>query len=374
MPLKALAYDNNTFYSSNDILFYDSSDSGNNSSCYNSETPESYSDLSKENQVIVAKFLTSTNFSGNSNKPLNAVQMAAIMGNIQQESGFNPESVNGDKSHKGIIQWSQGRWDNISDPKTDLNNQLAYIKTELDNSYLNSLENFWNISDYSDIDEATFLIARNYEVAISTKDGGSTSWVSDNEAVANIQNWTERKNYARNLYNTYGQTSTCVGMDESQAKSFMETYENSNGEDLYQKYSCSGYVPDEPNATSKNILANCVAVSVYFIQNYTTLDHVALPNGGSVVETLIQHGFTDGGHTPQPYAIFSTNRYGGTAGHTGVVLGIDGDNVIIFEEGCGSKLHKDGDAWAGINTYPMSEATTLYTYAYPPEGSLKGLQ
>jgi hypothetical protein len=371
MPLKAFATDTE-FYSSNDILFYDENSS---SGCYNSGTSESYSTSSIENQKIAAQFLTSTNFSGNGDKPLNAVQMAAIMGNIQQESGFNPEATNG--SFKGIVQWDSGRWGKISEPKTNLDNQLDFIKTELDGGYKKSLGNFWDISDFSDIDEATYLIVRNYEVAI-IGNGGSTNWTNDSDATTNVQDWVKRRDYARNMYNTYGNlagsNTACIGMDISQAESFMETYENSDGNNLYQKYSCSGYGQQETDSTSKNILANCVAVVVYFIQNYTTLDHIALPNGGQVVSTLIQHGFTDGGHTPQPYAVFSTNRYSSSSGHTGIVLGISGDSVIVFEEGCGGKLHKDGNAWAGIKTYPMSEATTLYTYAYPPEGSLKGLR
>ena len=165
-----------------------------------------------------------------------------------------------------------------------------------------------------------------------------------------------------------------TGMSEAQAIGYMNTYENSDGNKLYAAYSCSGYSTSEDPTGSKNKLSNCVAVASYFIQNNTNLEPIALNNGGQVVSQLIEErNFIDGGNKPQPYAIFSTNRYGGESGHTGVVLGIDGNNVIIFEEGCSHKLHKDGDTWVGINTYPMSEATSLYTYAYPPAGSLVGL-
>lgn len=375
MPLNVFAVDED-FYSSNDILFYNSESK--DSVCGNSSSSDSFSTSSVENQNIVAEFLTSTNFVGNNNKPLNAVQMAAIMGNLQAESGISPVSgVANNASHKGIVQWSSpGRWDMITDPKTDLMNQLNFLKTELDGSYKNNVGDFWNISDATDLDKATYLIARNYEVGVKNG-GGSTDWTNNSDATNYIQGWENRKNYAQSMLVNFGNLAgfTCNGMDESQAISYMETYENSDGKDLIGAYTgCSGYSSNEVDYESKNILANCVAVVKYFLQNHVTTDHViGLPNGGQVVGVLIQNGFTDGGNTPKPYAIFSTYRYSSDAGHTGLVLGVTDEYMIVFEEGCNSKLHKDGDDWAGINKYSLSEASSNYTFAYPPEGSLKNL-
>src|SRR5882724_4387760 len=62
-------------------------------------------------------------------------QSAGIVGNLQQESGVNPESVQSGGPGRGIAQWSAGGRFKPSlitgDPKQDLNNQLNYILQEL---------------------------------------------------------------------------------------------------------------------------------------------------------------------------------------------------------------------------------------------------
>ena len=103
-PVKA--YDEQ-FYSSNDILFYNSEDTGTNcSSLINSD--EIYSATIIEKQKAIAEFLTTTNFKHNNNQPLNAVQMAAVLGNLITESQtLDPQSgVADNASHKGIGQWT----------------------------------------------------------------------------------------------------------------------------------------------------------------------------------------------------------------------------------------------------------------------------
>lgn len=91
-------------------------------------------------------------------------------------------------------------------------------------------------------------------------------------------------------------------------------------------------------------LENCVAFVQYFICEYANVC-MGLPNGRDVVSKLISSGkgFTDGGTTPRPYAIFSTTRVTSgtsTGNHTGVILGIDKvrNKVIVGEAGCGSGL------------------------------------
>lgn len=379
-PVKA--YDED-FYSSNDILFYNSEDTGTNcSSLLNSDLV--YSATIIEKQKMIAEFLMSTNFKYNNNKPLNSVQMAALLGNIHTESqSLDPNSgVADNASHKGLGQWtSPGRWDMIAEPKTDINNQLNFIVSELDrDDYGKNVENFWDITEFSDLEEATFLIARNYEVGI--KDGGgSTSWVSSENAKKYIQGWDTRYSYAQDMYEKYGDlkggSSSCKGMTLDQAEAYALKYENSNGLDLYAPTHCYAYdeTPNITDYTSKSILANCVAVIVYFIQNNTTLDHIGLGNGGGVVNNLLASGFTDGGSTPKPYAVFSTYGNGaGPEGHTGLIMGIEGDKVYYFQEGCRAKLSIDGGGYAGIKTESLDKMSDgSYSYAYPPNGVLKDL-
>ena len=176
------------------------------------------------------------------------------------------------------------------------------------------------------------------------------------------------------------------GMTIEQAVAYMNTYENGDGAAALQHgywNDCRGQKDNDGNffyayGSKENAMANCVAVVKDFIVNFmVSHNNVALPPGGGVVRRLVNSAGWELGNTPKPYAVFSTGRYGGCTrsescdGHTGLVLGVEENQIIVFEEGCGRKLHKDGGGWVGVNTYPMSEATSLYIYAYPPEGSLK---
>lgn len=62
-------------------------------------------------------------------------QAAGILGNLQQESGFNPESVQQGGPGRGLAQWSQGgRWqpqDMTGNVQQDMTNQLNFIMQEL---------------------------------------------------------------------------------------------------------------------------------------------------------------------------------------------------------------------------------------------------
>lgn len=373
MPFKAFAVTDTAFYSSNDILFYNSTDTG----CISTTPGPITSPDSKINQESTAKFLTSTSFLGNSNKPLNAIQMAAIMGNIQQESGFNPNGGLGG-SHQGIVQWDSGRWNSITNPKTDLNNQLNFIKTELDGAYKDSLGEFWNASSPDDLSKATYAIARNYEVAISGS--SSTSWTNDTDATNGIQNWTNRKGFAQSAYNDFGDLAgtgynpgpSCGGlvsggMTLEKAQSFMSEYKNLEPKDWPSGTTETLY---DINGTSCSggSLANCVAFSQYFVNRYTTKKYVNTADGRGVVKDLIALGFTDGGHTPKVYSIFS--RSTGSYGHTGVVLGIDAANneMIIGQASCGETL-ADGTKAVKVSLSDFSSG--IYTYAYT-DSVLKG--
>lgn len=69
------------------------------------------------------------------NNGFTSAQSAGIVGNLIQESGVNPESVQQDGPGRGIAQWSLGgRWIPslaTGNPSTDLANQEQYILDEL---------------------------------------------------------------------------------------------------------------------------------------------------------------------------------------------------------------------------------------------------
>ncbi|MCL2470376.1 MAG: hypothetical protein FWF25_01350 [Propionibacteriaceae bacterium] len=162
----------------------------------------------------------------------------------------------------------------------------------------------------------------------------------------------------------YGDTSTvCTvatgdGMTLTQAVAFMNTYKSVNPADWdINSCGCLG-----------GCLVNCVSVSIYFVNRYTT-SHVtgATGNGRDVANNMIRlYGLSNGGHVPHPYAIFSkatgvTMCGASPCGHTGVVLGIDQVNnqIIIGEAGCGNP------SFTGAHVYALSDwSTPAITYAY----------
>ncbi|MDO4271371.1 MAG: phage tail tip lysozyme [Candidatus Saccharibacteria bacterium] len=145
-----------------------------------------------DNAEAIFNVLTTTNFTHNGNKPLNAVQAAAILGNLQSESDFDPMSGVNTGYYKGIAQWGGSRWEAIAEPKTDLANQVAHLISELDGDYYGpALQEFWESKDEGDLAKATFAFTRNYEVAI-LHGGGSTKWSDHDTARYTVQAWDEQ--------------------------------------------------------------------------------------------------------------------------------------------------------------------------------------
>lgn len=163
------------------------------------------------------------------------------------------------------------------------------------------------------------------------------------------------------------------GMNLQEAQEFMEAYKNAvrgvSNADLKTLYGMTS------NSCAGGIAYNCVSFSRYFINMYTNdyiTNHitVGLGNGADIVGSLLSGGyaFTDGGSTPQVYAIFSTSSgstmcNGKACGHTGVVLGINTNTntIIIGEAACGA-----GESGIKAREEPLSTfMTSSYRYAYP---------
>jgi hypothetical protein len=121
------------------------------------------------------------------------------------------------------------------------------------------------------------------------------------------------------------------GMTLEEATAFMRTYINSPDSASFVggAYSHPTYGP----------LANCVSFSNYFINKYTTLDSKS--GSGWNLASNLSAAYPDvpTGTEPQPYALFSSPNPG-TAGHTGIILGVNPDTgtIVIGDQGWGSKL------------------------------------
>lgn len=124
------------FYSANDINFFGNCDTSEAS--VDGLSGDDAVKNSNENAEAIFKFLISNNFKNLGDKPMNAKQAAAVVGNFYLESGLDPKSVNSIGA-SGIAQWLGGRADALkglasSKGKSwdDLGIQLEYLKSELD--------------------------------------------------------------------------------------------------------------------------------------------------------------------------------------------------------------------------------------------------
>jgi hypothetical protein len=139
----------NDFYSGNDILFYDENAK---SPCYES-TPSTVKLEKNETLEKIFQLLL--------NGGLNSVQVAAIMGNMYQESGFNSNLEEDNHVGYGLAQWSFGRRTELEQyasnkgvPASDVAMQIEFLLKEY-NPYYKSRLSSTSFSSTTDVAQAT---------------------------------------------------------------------------------------------------------------------------------------------------------------------------------------------------------------------------
>ena len=201
----------------------------------------------------------------------------------------------------------------------------------------------------------------------------ATAWTYLYEYPGNIKaTATERANEAANIMTLYsnGVSTACGGglkaggMTLEEAIAFMEKYKTSSDS--------VNYIGGAGQTCPGGPLSNCVSFSVFFINKYTNIQGFGAGttpgNGSTVVPNIIaRNPGIQNGHSPRPYAIFSTpsgSEMCGSVkcGHTGVILGVDTtrQKVIVGEAGCGASLD-----WDTAREYDLSKFDSdAYTYVY----------
>lgn len=122
--------------------------------------------------------------------------------------------------------------------------------------------------------------------------------------------------------------------------------------------------------------SNCTLFSQWFLKNYTRDDvQLAMPsgNGFEMVDKFIGANggkFSKSG-TPQAFSLFSISPNNGNygtygAGHTGIVLGIDGDTVITGEANYGAP-------YGGLDASYPNNGTVVRTHALSTFNSSTGV-
>lgn len=348
---------------------------------------------------------------------LSPIAAAGAMGNIEQESGFEPwigESGNAsiDKSKMGVgfglIQWtntggdSQGRRYKVMKHLEDNGVRLDATDTsQNDKALMLELDWLWE-GEYG---KTTWSDQINNETKIegnasinplspeANVGNGSTLYfhASVERSADNPIKLQERIDSAQAYLDQFGGSSagtasgggsgncgggaglTSGGADLTSAQALMQEYITSPEVDTLvgeQQGLCGG---------DQGWRANCVTFSKYFLRKFTTIEPASGHGKDLVANTKAANPGTESGGTPRPYSVFS--YVGGDAtmefGHTGVILAVDAakGTMIIAEANCGASGSRDVSSQpyqpfvvreAPIDTHP-SNVEYLYT-----DGKQKG--
>ena len=146
------------FYSSNDILFYNPTDAG----CAGYISTGTADLIKNDNLQQIFQLLI--------NGKMNAVQAAAIMGNMYAESGFNSDLHEiGNNIGYGLAQWSFGRRTQLEDfarkkgvAASDMPTQIEFLLNEYNSTFKNTLDTTV-FKDSTDVAAATEAWMRIFE-------------------------------------------------------------------------------------------------------------------------------------------------------------------------------------------------------------------
>lgn len=346
---------------------------------------------------------------------LSPVAAAGAMGNIEQESGFNPwigEAGNSSidktliKVGFGLIQWTntggntQGRRYQVMKYLEDNGVKLdATNPSQNDTSLLYQLNFLWDV-EYG-------RMTWQEEVNAETTIDGDTSVASFNKAYSSQRLKPQTGNGSTMVFHSLversndnpgqlqeridaaeayleqfgGSNASCItnvsmgnaGLTLEQAKKFMMQYgKNTNGFSA----SMTGILWNMCNGGG----SNCVTFSHFFNNTFTDLNSTpGMGNGKDIVPSLVARGAASGSD-PRLFATFSSgssasNSKYNTLGHTGIVLGIQNGMLITGHASCGSRGIGEGNGTYGtgagfvLTGAPNDPKTFFYynniNYAYP---------
>lgn len=360
VPLKAFAIDTG-FYSGNDILFYNPTDTGCPSGSNITQLTGS------DNRQKIYNYWIS--------KGLTPAQSAGITGNMQAEGGFSPFRQENSQAWPnggyGIAQFTGGQrvavteflLKNLSSVFTQyylndyggatletngfipggisqtvndsfLLEELNYL-SEYSSSFIPStmptrvsgLQSDYNITIESGVKLLDFI------KTLSSASDVAKAWIYLYEQPGNIKaNALVRATNAEQILTKYTGagvpgTNSCSsvsvgGLTYDQAKNMMKYYYDNR----------ATYFNDFWNTSGQSV--QCTAFSYYFNTRFITTG-TGQGNGVDVTKNLISifPNFykSTTKDTLQPFSIFSLSH--NTAGHTGVILGIESDGSVIVGEG-----------------------------------------
>lgn len=117
------------------------------------------------------------------------------------------------------------------------------------------------------------------------------------------------------------------GLTKEQADALVAQYNAEGHSWLMDRYHGGG-----PGRCNGNYVENCVSFSVYFVNRYTTFDQYPFGHGRDTAGSIARMSDRETTDTPTAYSVFS-HRNSSSYGHTGVVLAVEGDSILIGEAG-----------------------------------------
>lgn len=120
------------------------------------------------------------------------------------------------------------------------------------------------------------------------------------------------------------------GLNLEEATALMATYKKEGDSVLQEAFHGGG-----PGDCGFGQADNCVGFSSYFMYKFTSLKQYAPGNGIDTAGSVANLTGKKTTSTPKPYSIFSMPTEM-PEGHTGVILGIQGDTAIVGEASCGT--------------------------------------
>jgi hypothetical protein len=170
-------------------------------------------------------------------------------------------------------------------------------------------------------------------------------------------------------------TATCDGgqlgeggLTLDQAKKLMMRYGKNVGNDSVKNMDAGPGTPGHD--CNGGATSNCVSFSAFFMNKFSDTKYQG-GNGNQVVNNL--KSVAEGtGSEPKVFAVFS-NGFSTEAGHTGIVLGIHGDKVVVGHASCSNSGSGEGNGtkegggagWAV--EYNKSQLGGLYLYSDTPQ-------
>ncbi|MCQ9179127.1 hypothetical protein KMT30_08770 [Streptomyces sp. IBSBF 2953] len=118
------------------------------------------------------------------------------------------------------------------------------------------------------------------------------------------------------------------GMTQEEAQALVDLFNKEGDKFLDDRYGDQG----GPGSCGSNHAENCVSFSTYFVNKYTTFQTYPAGDGKETAYTIAGEAGKQLSSTPTAYSVGS-GPGSGPVGHTLVVLGVQGDKVILGEAG-----------------------------------------